>query len=124
MTLDRNWVLVVLDAELPSAEAFLSALSVKQEPLDERTTILVLGGATAAEKFSAEQSRLAGTRWIYAEDPAVIKRLRLAGVPSMMGIRADRTIAWTFSGIRNRPELLASTIQGWLRLKPAVSPAR
>lgn len=125
LALDRNWVLVVLDAELPSAEAFLSALSMKQqEPLDERTTILLVGSAAAVERFGPKQRQLAGARWIYAEDAAVIGRLQVAAVPSMMGIRADRTVAWTFSGVRNRPELIGSTIRGWLGLNPAVNPAR
>lgn len=114
-----NWVLIVLDATMPSARAFLSALSSKEEALDERTTILIVGSAAATEKLEAEKNKLAGIRWAYSSDSSLIKQLHLAAVPSMMGIRSNQKIAWTFSGLPHRPELIASTIRGWLKLNPS-----
>lgn len=117
LALNGNWVLIVLDAEMATTATFLSALAAKQDTLDERTTILLAGSDLSIEKLRAQIDKVSRVRWLYS-DTSVMKTLNLAAVPSMLGIRANKKVAWTFSGLAGRPEFVLSAIDGWLRLNP------
>ncbi|OGB21128.1 MAG: hypothetical protein A3I66_10070 [Burkholderiales bacterium RIFCSPLOWO2_02_FULL_57_36] len=121
LRLNGNWVLIVLDSSMPSAQKFLSALAAKKDVLDERTTILLVGSDAMIEKLSIEKASLPGVRWMHANDAGVIKGLDLTAVPSMLGMRGEQKIAWKFSGIPNPPEKAVSMIQGWLKLNPVAN---
>jgi len=127
--LTGNWVLIVLDPNLPSARAFLDGLTAKQATFDSRTTIVLIGKTdVAAATTSATGPQLSGVRWLVASDASLVSRLRIPGVPAMLAIGADKKIAWVRSGVPTPPGSVLSIIQSWLSqpetatLPPATTP--
>jgi hypothetical protein len=115
LSLDSNWILVVLDASLPSAKIFLSTLAVKPLTLNAQVTVLLIGDDKAIKDLSSLQEKLQGIRWVYSKEVNVIKNLNLPGTPVMIGLTKNQQIVWQFSGPQTSPEKLTSMIQGWVR---------
>ncbi len=122
-----NWILIVLDATLPSAQLFLNKLEAKSVVHDQRTTVLLIGGDKQIQSLrSGAHEALPGVRWVSSSAADSIKQLGLPGTPIMLGITADQTIAWQFSGVPHTAEKMHSMIRGWLRLTastPVLAPA-
>ena len=111
-------VLIVLDASMPSAREFLSALNAKGQELDQRIKILVLGDDDAVVRLKSRLPTLRGGTWLQAADRRAIGELRLPGIPCMLGLQGGGKVAWQFSGIQARPERIFFMARDWLQVAP------
>ncbi len=110
-----NSVLIVVDATLPSAQVFLTALNVKDQELDPRIKILVLGESAAVERLKASTEGIRGGTWLQGDSTQVLHDLHLPGIPCMIGLRGAQQVAWQFSGIPDRPERGYQMVRDWLQ---------
>lgn len=114
LQMPRNWVLIVLDAELPSARNLLSALTAKDTVWSDNVSVLLLGEAPGELlKEIAANPKLANVRVLTAGDRTALQVLDLPGVPAILGVRENKEIGWVRSGVPADAHRLDSLLTGW-----------
>lgn len=116
---NENWILVVLDASLPSSDDFLAALDAKGVELDARVQILVLGSAADSARLQPARERIKGATWLRQEHAQAVRDLQLPGTPCMLGLHGAHKIAWQFSGVPNPREQAYFMARDWLQAADA-----
>lgn len=116
LRMPRNWVLVILDAELPSARNLLATLTAKDTVWSDNVSVLVLGeSAQDLLKEIAANPKLANVRVLTAGDKAALQVLDLPGVPAILGVRENQQIGWVRSGVPADARRLDSLLTGWVQ---------
>lgn len=116
LRMPRNWVLVILDAELPSARNLLATLTAKDTVWSDNVSVLVLGeSAQDLLKEIAANPKLANVRVLTASDKAALQVLDLPGVPAILGVRENQQIGWVRSGVPADARRLDSLLTGWVQ---------
>jgi len=121
LRMSQPWVLAVVDPSLPSAEALLGALLAKESVWTERLTLLLLRPSQSLEERIAKEPRLATVRVVIATTPAVMNQLDVAGLPALLGIKANQEIAWTRAGLPRGAARLDKQVGGWLATESAAA---
>ncbi|MDY6947002.1 MAG: hypothetical protein SXG53_14900 [Pseudomonadota bacterium] len=116
LRMPRNWVLVILDSELPSARNLLVTLTAKETVWSDNVSVLLLGESPQELlKEIAANPKLANVRLLTANDKAVLQVLELPGVPAVLGIRENQQIGWVRSGVPADARRLDSLLTGWVQ---------
>lgn len=118
LAFSRNWMLVVLDAGLPSARRFLDALGSKQDRFGDNVVILALGDAVQLEQLRAAYAQLGDVRWLRSQDAGLLTALGLTGVPARIAMRADGRVAHRRAGLGRGPEDVAQQVRAWAGVLP------
>ena len=108
-----RWLLVyVMPASHPS-RTFLGVLNKKQQRLDVARIVVVVRGTIDAARAVAEGCpNLADASWYADPEGKAFARLRLVGVPTVLGLRG-RTAEWKLNGTLPDAEL-RSVLLSWL----------
>ena len=113
-----RWVLLVLDANLASTDAFLRGL--KRDQFDGAQTVLVLiGKSSNAQQLKAHLALPEKMLWTQGQTAAVLNTLAIGGTPAMYGITPDGNVAWRQLGYGARQGEVLVRIWDWL--KPPVA---
>jgi hypothetical protein len=109
-----RWVLLVLDANLASTEAFLRGL--KRDQFDGAQTVLVLIGKTSnAQQLKAHLALPEKMLWTQGQTKAVLKTLAIGGTPAIYGVGPDNSVAWRQLGYGARPGDVLVRVWDWLK---------
>lgn len=114
--IEQRWVLAVIDPALPSAAAMLRDLAAKDTTWTERLTVLLLRESEGVRAAIAAEPKFGAMRVIVASNVNAATLLDLPGVPSLVGIRENREIAWTRAGLPAQPARLHRHLSSWLGL--------
>jgi hypothetical protein len=118
LELGRRWVLVLVDASRPLARPMLDMLEKGEGSWDDAVTVVLIGDDAAVDKLGDLQQRLPGVRWYRSAEPRLTERLRVPGVPTVLGIDAQRQVAWQAPGLPASAEAFQARLLDWLTVLP------
>ena len=108
-----TWVLVYLSPRSTHSQALLKAIEDRKDGAGGRTVIVVEGSGEDARLLRDGHPGVGGAAWYADPDRQAFGRLRLRGVPTILGLRA-RQIRWTLQGSLGSKG--ASSLESWLGL--------
>jgi hypothetical protein len=111
----RNWILVVIDPNLQSAQKFMNALPAKQDLIEGRVVFLSLGTPALTRALMAKNEKYSSARWFNSTNTDLsMKALRLSGLPTILAVNAEHKISWQYSGLPEPAEKVADMVRGWV----------
>jgi hypothetical protein len=116
---EGRWVLLILDANLPSTEKFLHSLSADGFDGD-KTVVLFLGSQGNISYLTNNPTFPNKMRWASAEAKQVFPSLKIGGTPAIYAMNADNKIVWLRYGYPRIHANLLVPIWDWIRNKPVL----
>jgi hypothetical protein len=118
LELGRRWVLMVVDAARPLARPMLDMLEKGEGGWDDAVTVVLIGDDAAVGELDDLQQRLPHVRWYRSTEPRLTERLKVPGVPTILGIDAKGQVAWQMPGLPASAEELQAPLLDWLTVLP------
>lgn len=112
---NRPWVLIVVDPDRTLTPSMLAMLERTEGGWDDTVVVLVVGDEGALARIKDEQEKkLAGVRWYRSTDARLTDRLKVPGLPVVLGIDARQQIAWQSPGLPANKDQLQQSLNEWL----------
>jgi hypothetical protein len=108
-----NWLLIVVDLQVPGAQDYLDTL--RQAGLSgEKAVVLVAGSAEQTRNWIAQQ-RWPNAAFISVDSAAALSKFKFSGVPMVLAVDARENIAWFAPGLPKKPGNLVLRMMDWVR---------
>jgi hypothetical protein len=112
---EGNWLIVYVQPDCRACESILGAATHEKHPGLPDRLVVVVGGASSKE-LRALADRFPGLpagAWHADPDRAMFDRLRLTGVPVVVGLRGSM-IEWGLSGVLPDAAAVESVLASWI----------
>jgi hypothetical protein len=109
------WLLVYVQPECRACERILKTANPETHPELADRVVIVVGSARpeSVEAIAREFPALPARAWLADPGKDAFKRLRLPGVPVVIGMRG-RTMEWTLSGVIADGATIESVLTSWM----------
>jgi hypothetical protein len=116
-----RWVLIYLTPGCAPCEVVLQAVGQQEgSTTGPRLIVFVQGGTEEATALRATVPELQGAGWYADPEGAAFAGLRLAGVPTVIGLR-EQNVTWRVSGTLGDAQKVQGFVRSWLILPPPAS---
>lgn len=112
------WALLVVDAARPQTASALERLHKRDGGWGGNLVVVVEGDAAAYRALVASHARMTGVRWYRDADGSARKSMKLPGMPALLGIGPDNSIAWQTNGLPAQPDKAQSLVGAWIAKAP------
>jgi hypothetical protein len=106
-------IVLVVDPAKPQSQAALVRLQLQAHG-GEGVLVLAIGSEQAFQAMRQRVGTLAGVRWYRDTSGTLMRTLQLPGLPAVLGITAERRIAWRAIGLPQDAGKAQSLVQSWL----------
>jgi hypothetical protein len=113
-----KWILLYVSPRSRTTDTIFSLLSKSQHPgIAPKTVILVAGTAADAQKLQKGYPDLAGAQWFADSGKTAVSALKLAGVPTLLGVQ-DKNLRWKVNGLPQDRAVFHSMVDSWTKAAP------
>jgi len=110
-----NWLLIYVNPKSHFCDEMLKIMKKDQYPdLPANAVFLVAGTVDDAKALQAKYPDLAPASWYADPDRDAFVRLKLHGMPTVIGIN-QQTMKWTVNGVVPDPNTFKAILTGWIQ---------
>jgi hypothetical protein len=110
-----NWLLIYVNPKSHFCDEMLKLLKRDQYPDLEGSAVFVVAGTVDDTKaMQAKYPDLAAASWYADPDHGAFVRLKLHGMPTVIGIN-QQTMRWTVNGVVPDPNTFRTILTGWIQ---------
>lgn len=110
----RKWVLVVVDASRTLTDVTLAQLLKEEGSWNPSLAIVVIGDHEALVQLRASHPQLSGAHWFRSSEQRLTEKLKISGVPTLLGMEGASAVAWQHTGMPESAEAMHRLLSQWL----------